>query len=112
MDRRIREFRAAARRRNGRVYPAALRDLAVAYAREATGRGERLWTVSKALGVWVQTLQEWLGASPETFRRVEVVAERGGADAVGLVLRTQGGNEVRGLSVEGAATLLRALEPR
>jgi len=107
MDRRVREFRKLARRRGGRTYSPELKGLAVEYAREAVQSGVSVWPVSKELGVWFQTLQQWLEEAP-TFRTVEV---RATAEPAGpaVRIRTRSGHEVF-CDIAGAVALLRGLE--
>lgn len=108
MDRRVREFRKLACRRRGRVYPADLRRLAVEYARDAVGAGSSVWPVSKELGIWVQTLQQWM-KDGLSFRPVEVHAQAEAARPV-FRIRTRSGHEVSGLGIADAVVLLRGLE--
>lgn len=113
MDPRVKRFREEASRqgvgRVGRRYPAPMRALAVALARERSR--EPLGRVAADLGVSVLSLQRWIEqGEPARFRPVEVEPEsvarlRSG----GLVLITPRGYRVEGLETETLSSLLRVL---
>src|SRR4051794_3643598 len=60
-------------KRAGRPYPERPKQAAVAYAREARGRGVALQRIADELGISPVTLTSWLGGS--ALRRVEIVAD-------------------------------------
>jgi transposase-like protein len=112
MDARVKRFREEASRqgvgRAGRRYPAQLRSMAVALARERSE--EPLGRVAADLGVSAVSLQRWLEqGEPARFRPVEVEPEAASSRASGLVLITPRGYRVEGLEAETLSSLLRGL---
>ncbi len=112
MDRFVREFRVAGKRRPGRGYQSALRQRAAEYARKRAESGDGVAKVSAELGVSEQTLRNWLAKAGPAFLRVTVDESVGPREAVAagtLVLVTPSGYRLEGLDLRAAADLLRAL---
>jgi len=112
MDRFVREFRVAGKRRRGRGYPAEMRQRAAEYARKRAKAGDGVAEVSAELGVSEQTLRNWLAKAGPAFLRVTVDESVGSARAVAtgsLVLVAPSGYRLEGLDLDGAADLLRVL---
>jgi transposase-like protein len=113
MDGRVKRFRDAVARSGagavGRRYPAELRALAAALARER--REEPLARVAADLGVSAVSLQRWLEqGEPVGFRPVEIEPGPATVPARGLALITPRGYRVEGLEAGVLVSLLRVLE--
>lgn len=91
-------------------YPAAVREAAVALARERTREGRSISRTAKELGLRPRTLWLWMrqGRAPR-LRPVAVVTAPRDAGATRAVLVTPQGFRVEGLDAAGLAVLLREL---
>ena len=109
--------------RGRRKYTAALRSDIVAYLKAGIAEGRSQAAMAKELSIHQATFSEWLeprkgrakksGSKKNAIARVEVatVSEHPSPTphSTELTLALRGGHRVEGLTVEGLATLLRAL---
>jgi len=94
-------------------YPDALVMFALGRVQQARAAGRSLHAVASELGLSAMTLSSWLkrvDARPKSLlREVVVNAKSEAAPTMGITLVTPLGYELRGLGVDEAAILLRAL---
>lgn len=94
-----------------RPYPAAVREAALAAAREGLAAGRSLTSLARDMQLPLHTLQRWLGPNRPRFRPVVV---SGGPPspgrAEGLTVQTARGHRLEGLDLAGALAVLRVLE--
>ncbi len=99
-------------RRRRRPYPAAVRESAIAAAREALAEGRSVTSLAREMQLPLHTLQRWLAGERADFRPVTVTSDVAQDRRLpGLILHTARGHRVEGLDVASAIALLRALEP-
>ncbi len=108
---------ARGRKSQSRRYPQALRDAAVAYAREHLGAGESRESTARALGLDAQTLSNWIRAATGSteaqpaLREVTVLPARAPgrskASRTTPVLITAQGWRIEGLDVDTLVELVR-----
>jgi transposase-like protein len=107
--------RRGERERGAPRYPQQMRDFAVAHARAVRAGGGSVSSAARELGISEMTLSSWLRAArgPGRLREVRVRPEPAGPrtppSAPSLEVMAPSGHVVRGLSVQQAAELLRAL---
>jgi hypothetical protein len=96
-----------------RPYPAAVRESAIAAAREALAEGRSVTSLAREMELPLHTLQRWLAGERADFRPVTVtsVVAQDSRGVTGLILHTARGHRVEGLDLASAMALLRALEP-
>lgn len=92
----------------GKKYPEALRADVGAWVRQGRADGVAWQELKQEIGLSLESLRRWsgLGAQTRSKRVVEVEVVRDGG---GVCVVSPTGYRVEGLSLEGAATLLRAL---
>ena len=95
--------------------PDEIRQRVIDYARRGRAEGRRWSELAEAVGLGVTTVQQWVGAAavPKarvTFVPVQVTAREASPEASSrLTIRTTGGVELEGVSLEQAIVVLRAL---
>lgn len=105
---------ARCRRGPGRAFPRSVKQDVIAFASHRRSAGVSVGRTARALGLPSSTLHKWV-AGVEVTSLVPVVAVPESAPnphaptAVALSLECPGGFVVRGLNVDLAASLLRAL---
>ncbi len=106
--------RRGERARGAPRYPEQMREFAVGHARAVRAGGGSISGAARELGISEVTLSSWVGTELESKRLREVrlapepVEPSGRVDSA-LELTAPSGHVVRGLSVQQAAELLRAL---
>ena len=115
MDRRVQEVRRGAARlelkTTGRRYPAELRELAVASAREHVALGGAVSGAAAALGVPAQTLTYWMNKTSgcSALVRVEVEREEPRAASSTIAVTLPCGTVVSGVTAAEAVFVVRGL---
>ena len=107
MDELARRFARAAQERCGLRYSPALRQLALEYARTATGNGRTRREIAESLGLSEVTLCRWQKARVAAPVHEVVVGE--GESAAAVVLVMPSGVRVEGLAVRELVAVLGAL---
>jgi len=111
----LQDLRRVLATHNGRRLPARLRERVVAYARRRRRGGATIRAVGVELGFSYETIRRWTSvAAADGVETVPVPVEIVAAAAASAVERTMSvvspaGFRVDGLSLDEAATLLRAL---
>jgi hypothetical protein len=105
---RVRQLQRGRSKRSVR-YPAEVRAVAGAYAREQRARGVSLNRIARDLGVQWNTLRLWLLDSRPRRLRPVVVQDAAVTVLPTCTLVTPQGFRVEGLDASSLATLLRAL---